>query len=47
MLKLNTYKDWESERFGGLSIDGAERVIQRGAAENVICSLDWLLYGKG
>lgn len=47
VLKLNTYKGWELARFGGLPIDGAERVIKRVAEENVICSLDWLLYGKG
>lgn len=46
-LKLNTYKGWELARFGGLPIDGAERVIKRVAEENVICTLDWLLYGKG
>lgn len=47
VLKLNTYKGWELARFGGLPVDGAERVIRRVAEENVICSLDWLLYGKG
>lgn len=46
-LKLNTYKGWELARFGGLPIDGAERVIKRVAEENVICSIDWLLYGRG
>ncbi|KTD62116.1 hypothetical protein Lspi_1966 [Legionella spiritensis] len=46
-LKLNTYKGWELARFGGLPVDGAERVIKRVAEENVICTIDWLLYGKG
>ena len=46
-LKLNTYKGWELGRFGGLPVDGAERVIKRVAEENVICSLDWLLHAKG
>ena len=46
-LKLNTYKGWELGRFGGLPIDGAERVIKRVSQENVICSVEWLLYGKG
>lgn len=46
-FKLNTYKGWELGRFGGLPVDGAERVIKRVAQENVICSLEWLLYGKG
>lgn len=46
-LKLNTYKGWELARFGGLPIDGAERVISRVAQEHVVCSAQWLLYGKG
>ncbi|MDR3504439.1 MAG: hypothetical protein P4L79_17875 [Legionella sp.] len=46
-FNLNTYKGWELARFGGLPIDGAERVIKRVAEENVICSSEWLLYGKG
>ncbi|MBA2656852.1 MAG: hypothetical protein H0U70_07670 [Tatlockia sp.] len=46
-INFNTYKGWELARFGGLPVDGAERVIKRVAKENVICSLDWLLYGKG
>jgi hypothetical protein len=46
-FKLNTYKGWELGRFGGLPVDGAERVIKRVAEENVICSLDWLLHAKG
>lgn len=46
-LKLNTYKGWELGRFGGLPVDGAERVIKRVTKEGVICSVEWLLYGKG
>lgn len=46
-INFNTFKGWELARFGGLPIDGAERVIKRVAKENVICSVDWLLYGKG
>lgn len=46
-LNLNTYKGWELARFGGLPIDGAERVITRVARENIVCTPEWLLYGKG
>lgn len=46
-INFNTYKGWELARFGGLPIDGAERVIKRIAEENVICCIDWLLYGRG
>ncbi|MBA3537196.1 MAG: hypothetical protein H0T84_11400 [Tatlockia sp.] len=46
-INFNTYKGWELARFGGLPVDGAEKVIKRVAKENVICSMDWLLYGRG
>jgi len=46
-LNANTFKGWELGRFGGLTKDGAQRVINRIAQENIICSLDWLLYGTG
>lgn len=46
-LNTNTYKGWEIARYGGLPVDGAERVVKRVSQENVICSTDWLLYGKG
>ncbi len=45
-LNINTYKGWEIARYGGLPIDGAERVIKRVADEGVICDINWLLYGK-
>jgi len=45
-LNINTYKGWEIARYGGLPMDGAERVIRRVAREGVICSLEWLLHGK-
>ncbi|MBX9705270.1 MAG: hypothetical protein K5Q00_03360 [Gammaproteobacteria bacterium] len=46
-LNVNTFKGWELGRFGGLTKDGAERVIARVAQENVLCSLDWLLHNQG
>lgn len=46
-MNVNTYKGWEIARYGGLPIDGAERVIARVSQEGVVCSLDWLLYGTG
>jgi transcriptional regulator with XRE-family HTH domain len=46
-LNASTYKGWEIGRFGGLSVTGAKHVIKRVAEEGVICSLDWLLEGKG
>lgn len=46
-MNINTYKGWEIARYGGLPVDGAERVIARVAEEGVVCNLDWLLYGIG
>lgn len=46
-LNANTFKGWELGRYGGLTKEGAERVIDRIANENVICSKEWLLYGIG
>lgn len=46
-IKFNTYKGWELGRFGGLPLDGAERVVKRVSEEHVICAIDWLLYGTG
>ncbi|KTD33586.1 hypothetical protein Lnau_2337 [Legionella nautarum] len=46
-INFNTYKGWELARFGGLPVDGAGKVIKRVAKEHVICSVEWLLYGKG
>lgn len=46
-LNINTYKGWEIARYGGLPVDGAERVIRRVAHEHVIATLEWLLHGQG
>lgn len=46
-LNINTYKGWEIARYGGLPIDGAEKIITRLVSEGIVCTSDWLLYGKG
>lgn len=46
-ININTYIGWEVSRFGGLSKTGAKKVIDRVAQEQVVCTLDWLLYGQG
>lgn len=46
-LSSNTYNSWEQGRFGGLSQNGAEKIISRVAKEGVVCSIDWLLFGRG
>lgn len=46
-LNINTYKGWEIARYGGLPVDGAERVVARVAQEGVVCTVDWLLHEIG
>lgn len=45
-ININTYKGWELARFGGLPVDGAEKIILKVGRSGVICSSEWLLYGK-
>ncbi len=45
-LNLNTYKGWELGRYGGLPADGAEKIVSQIIRLGVICTTDWLLYGK-
>lgn len=45
-ININTYKGWELGRFGGIPVDGAEKVVKIIAKSGVICSTNWLLYGK-
>ena len=45
-ININTYKGWELARFGGIPVDGAAKVVRRIAQSGVICSTEWLLYGK-
>jgi len=46
-ININTLKGWEIARYGGLPLDGAEKVVARVAEEGVTCTLDWLLYEIG
>jgi transcriptional regulator with XRE-family HTH domain len=46
-LNVNTLKGWEISRFGGLSKNGAEKIVARLASVGVICSVDWLMYEIG
>lgn len=46
-LNINTYKGWELGRYGGLPLDGADKIVTRVAKEGVICAPEWLLYGIG
>jgi DNA-binding XRE family transcriptional regulator len=46
-IKRNTLIGWENGRFGGLTANGAAKVLARVTREGVHCSVDWLMYGAG
>ena len=46
-ININTLKGWEIGRYGGLPLDGAQKVITRIAKEGVTSTIDWLLYETG
>lgn len=46
-VNIHSLKGWEIGRYGGLPLDGAEKVIKRVTKEGVNCSLEWLTSGIG
>jgi hypothetical protein len=48
-LNPHTLKGWEIGRYGGLTVKGAEKVLERIRDEGVCCTPEWLLFeiGKG
>lgn len=46
-LNPHTLRGWENGLATGLSKPGAKKVIEAVAAEGVLCSFDWLMYGIG
>ncbi len=46
-INFNTLCGWEAARHGGLTRNGAQKVIDRLSQEGIICTLDWLLTGTG
>lgn len=44
-ININTYKGWELARFGGLPLDGAEKVIETVSNKGVLATTAWLLHG--
>ena len=46
-VNASTIKNWESGRGGGLTADGALKLIDAFRKEGIDCTLEWLLYGKG
>lgn len=46
-LNANTLKSWEIGREGGVTLNGARRLLQMAKAEGIECSFDWLMYQIG
>jgi transcriptional regulator with XRE-family HTH domain len=46
-IPRGTLQNWESARFGGLTMKGAKNIIRAFTAEGINCDIDWLLYGTG
>ena len=46
-INFNTLCGWEVARHGGLTARGAEKVVERLLHEGIVCSVDWLMRGKG
>lgn len=46
-IARGTLQNWESARFGGLTLKGAMSMIRAFKAENVEVSVDWLMHGVG
>lgn len=44
---VNTLKNWELGKYGGLPIDGAEKILFHIKTRGVDCTLDWLLHEIG
>ncbi|MGC6404507.1 MAG: helix-turn-helix domain-containing protein [Candidatus Comchoanobacterales bacterium] len=46
-IARGTLQNWETARFGGLTVKGAHLVVKAFKAENIQCSPEWLLHGIG
>lgn len=46
-IARGTLQNWESARFGGLTVKGARSMIKAYLAEGIMCDLEWLLHGIG
>lgn len=46
-INRNTLISWENARFGGLTQNGAVRIVAKVMQEGVYTTLDWLMHGLG
>src|ERR1700761_2930067 len=46
-LSTGTIQNWEDARHGGLTENGANKIIEILSSINIQCDLQWLMYGLG
>lgn len=46
-IARGTLQNWESARFGGLTVKGAKSMLKAYIAEGIACDLEWILHGIG
>lgn len=46
-IKLDALYSWERGRYNGLTKKGAEKFVKRVEKEDVVCSVNWLLFEEG
>lgn len=46
-IARGTLQNWETARFGGLTVKGAQLVVKAFKSENIQCTPEWLLHGIG
>lgn len=46
-ISTGNFQNWEGPRYGGLTEQGAKRIIKGLKEEGILCSLEWLMHGAG
>ncbi|HVV68588.1 MAG TPA: hypothetical protein VHE99_06110 [Gammaproteobacteria bacterium] len=46
-ISANTIESWETGKYGGLTIQGAQRMLPAFRREGIYCTLNWLMHGVG
>lgn len=46
-ISKGSLQNWEDVRYGGLTENGAQELLEAFQSEGINCTLEWLLYGKG
>lgn len=46
-IPIGNFQNWEGPRYGGLTEQGARRLIIALQKEGILCNLEWLMHGVG